>query len=48
MFTYIFQDPSCFQFTKKSNNSNSEKAFLVVCGYLLVVCGRLLVVRGRL
>ena len=45
---YICQAPLHFQFTKKLNNWNSEKIYLVVCGCLLVVCGCLLVVCGIL
>ena len=41
MFIYICQTPPHFQFTKKLNNWNSEKVYLVVCGCLLVVCSRL-------
>ena len=48
MFAYISQDLPYFQFTKKLNNWNLEKAYLFVCGYLLVVCGRLLEIYGRL
>ena len=44
MFTCISQAPPCFQFTKKINNSNSEKIYLVVGGCLLVIGGCLLVV----
>ena len=46
MFIYICQAPPCFQFTKKINNWNSEKVYLVVCGCFLVI--RLLVVYGGL
>ena len=48
MFIYICQTPPCFQFTKKINNWDSEKVYLVVCGCLLVICGLQLVVCGRL
>ena len=55
MFIYICQTPPHFQFTRKLNNWNSEKVYLVVCGCLMVFCGRLLgvcvhllVVCGRL
>ena len=41
MFVCISQGSPCFQFTEKLNHSNSEKAYLVVCGRLLAVCGRL-------
>ena len=44
MFTYICQAPPCFQFTKKLNNRNSGKVYLVVRGCLQVDFGRLLVV----
>ena len=44
----ICQAPPHIQLTKKSNNSNSEKVYLVVCDCLLVVCGHLRVVCGRL
>ena len=44
MFTCISQAPPCFQFTKKINNSNAEKVYLVVGGCLLVIGGCLLVV----
>ena len=48
IFIYICQTPPHFQFTKKINNWNSEKVYLVVCSCLLVVCGRLVVVCGCL
>ena len=55
MFIYICQAPRFFQFTKKLNNSNSEKVYLVAYGCLLVffdrllvLCGCFLVVSGRL
>ena len=55
MSMFICQAPLCFQFTKKLDNWNSEKVYLVVCvcllvvyGHFLVICGSLLVVRGRL
>ena len=48
MFIYICQAPPHFQFTKKINDCNSEKIYLVVCGYLFVVCGCLLVVYSYL
>ena len=54
MFIYICQTPPHFQFTKKWNNLNSGKVYLVVCGclwfvvVLLVVSGHLVVVRGCL
>ena len=57
MFVYICQAPPCFQFTKRINNWNSGKFYLVLfllwlfAGDLwlfVVVCGGLLVVCGRL
>ena len=48
MLLYICQTPPYFQFTKKLNNWNSEKVYLVVSGYLLVFLGRLLVVCSHL
>ena len=48
MFIYICQAPPHLQFTKKINNWNSEKFYLVVCDCLQVVCGRLLVVWDHL
>ena len=48
MSMFIYQSPLSFQFTKKLNNWNSEKDYLVGCGYLLVVCGRLLMISGGL
>ena len=48
MFIYICKAPPYFQFTRKLNNWNLEKVYLVVGGCLLIICGRLLVVFGRL
>ena len=42
MFIYICKAPPHFQFTKKINNWNFEKVYVVVSGCLLVVFSGLL------